>query len=274
MPPSDGNPLMTPLRLIAAVGRVARTWAGKGRELILGTRNYAGLAAQTTVRVPLIVKNFDITTNHMYTLGIESIPLVTMIAIFLGSATVTQAVYQMSGMIPFRYLGALVCKTTVTELAPVITSMVFAGRVATGIAAEIASMKGSEQIDAMNVLRLDPLRYLIVPKLVACVVMLPVLTIWAILMAFSGAAFTVAVSVDVTMYTYLSGMKLFFKAYDVYVGVGKTAVFGAIVAITGAYFGFQAKGGAEGVGNATTKAVVVSAVLILIFDFIIAVMVM
>jgi phospholipid/cholesterol/gamma-HCH transport system permease protein len=93
-------------------------------------------------------------------------------------------------------------------------------------------------------------------------------------MAFTGAAVTVAISVDVTMYTYLSGMKLFFNPNDVFIGVGKTAVFGAIVAITGAYYGFEAKGGAEGVGNATTKAVVVSAVLILVFDFIVAVLVM
>ncbi|MDR2578676.1 MAG: ABC transporter permease [Chitinispirillales bacterium] len=266
--------MIAPLRFIAFVGSFARGWAGKGRAFVLGTRHYTQLAVQTTARVPLIVKNLDITTKHMYTLGIESIPLVTMIALFLGSATVTQAVYQMSGMIPLRYLGALVCKTTVTELGPVITSMVFAGRVATGIAAEIASMKGSEQLDAMNVLRLDPIRYLIVPKMVACVVMLPVLTIWAILMAFVGSAITVAISVDVTMYTYLDGMRLFFNPWDVYMGVGKTTVFGAIVAITGAYFGLTAKGGAEGVGNATTKAVVVSAVLILIFDFIVAVMVM
>ena len=263
--------MIAPLRLIGLIGETARA---RTRAFILGTRLYSKLSVQTFSKMPLMVKNIDITTNHMYTLGIESIPLVTMIALFLGSATVTQAVYQMSGMIPFRYLGALVSKTTITELGPVITSMVFAGRVATGIAAEIASMKGSEQLDAMNVLRLDPIRYLIVPKTVACIVMLPVLTIWAILMAFVGAAVTVAISVDVTMYTYLSGMKLFFNPNDVYMGVGKTAIFGAIVAITGAYFGFQAKGGAEGVGNATTKAVVTSAVLILVFDFVVAVMVM
>ncbi|MDR0307472.1 MAG: ABC transporter permease [Chitinispirillales bacterium] len=266
--------MVAPLRLVAFIGYFARTELSKVTQLFLGVRSYSLLTAATFSKAPLLVKNIDITTRHMYTLGIESIPLVTMIAAFLGSATVTQAVYQMSGLVPLRYLGALVCKTTVTELGPVITSMVFAGRVATGIAAEIASMKGSEQLDAMNVLRLDSIRYLIVPKMVACIVMLPVLTVWAILIAFVGAGVTVAISVDVTMHTYLSGMKLFFNAYDVYVGVGKTAVFGAIVAITGAYFGFQAKGGAAGVGNATTKAVVVSAVLVLVFDFVIAVMVM
>ncbi|MDR3011747.1 MAG: ABC transporter permease [Chitinispirillales bacterium] len=266
--------MIYPLRLVASVGGAARLLAAKGYRFVLGAHQYGRLTKQTLVRFPLIVKNLNITISHMYTLGIESIPLVTMIALFLGSATVTQAVYQMSGMIPFRYLGALVCKTTVTELAPVITSMVFAGRVATGIAAEVACMKNSEQLDAMNVLRLDPIRYLIVPKTVACIVMLPVLVIWANLMAFTGAALTVALTVDVTMHTYLSGKKIFFDAIDVYVGVGKTAIFGAIVAITGAYFGFTAKGGAEGVGNATTKAVVVSAVLILVFDFVVAILVM
>ena len=263
--------MIAPLRFAAHIGSSARTELA---SLFLSVRGYAVLTVSTLSKLPLLVKNIDITIRHMYTLGIESITLVTMIALFLGSATVTQAVYQMSGMIPLRYLGALVCKTTVTELGPVITSMVFAGRVATGIAAEIASMKGSEQLDAMNVLRLDPIRYLIVPKMAACVIMLPVLTIWAIFVAFLGSAVTVAISVDVTMHTYLSGMRLFFNPMDVYVGVGKTLVFGAIVAITGAYYGFQAKGGAAGVGNATTKAVVVSAVLILVFDFVIAVLAM
>jgi len=267
--------LIAPLRFAAYIGSSARTELVKQiAALLLGVRGYTILAVSTIVKTPLLVKNIDITTKHMYTLGIESVLLVTMIAAFLGSATVTQAVYQMSGLVPLRYLGALVCKTTVTELGPVITSMVFAGRVATGIAAEIASMKGSEQLDAMSVLRLDPIRYLIVPKMVACVIMLPVLTIWAILVAFAGSALTVAISVDVTMHTYLSGMKLFFNPVDVYVGVGKTLIFGAIVAITGAYYGFQAKGGAAGVGNATTKAVVVSAVLILVFDFVVAVLAM
>ncbi|MFP4014806.1 MAG: MlaE family ABC transporter permease [Chitinispirillaceae bacterium] len=266
---------MIALRFVALVGRVVLWSLGKFRELLLSVQRYGKLTVQTFSRLHLLVKNPDITVSHMFTLGIESLPLVTVIALFLGSATVTQAVYQMSGLpVSMRYLGVLVCKTMVTELGPVITSMVFAGRVATGIAAEVGSMKGSEQLDAMAVLRLDPIRYLIVPKTVACIVMLPVLVVWAELIALAGSAFTVFISVDVSMYTYLNGMKLFFNPNDVFIGVAKTAVFGGIVAITGAHFGFEAKGGAEGVGNATTKAVIFSAVLILIFDFLIAFMAM
>jgi phospholipid/cholesterol/gamma-HCH transport system permease protein len=210
----------------------------------------------------------------MWSLGVESLPLVSVIAIFLGSETVIQAVYQMAGIVPMRYLGVLVCKSLTTELGPVITCMVVAGRVTTGIAAEIGSMKTTEQLDAMQVLRLDPIRYLIVPRIVACIIMVPVLVILGECVAFIGSIVTVALSVDMTMHEYLSGLRLFFHAQDLFIGVTKTIVFGAIIALTGAHFGFEAKGGAEGVGNATTKAVITAAVLILIFDFVIGVLVL
>lgn len=259
---------------VCKIGERGRNLASFGGGFLRSVYRYGVLAKQTISRIHLLFKNPDITISHMFNLGIESVPLVSIIALFLGSVTVTQAVYQMSGFIPMRYLGVLVCKSIVTELGPVITAMVFAGRVATGIAAEIGSMKTSEQLDAMQVLILDPIRYLIVPKTAACVIMLPVLTIWAEFLAFIGAIVTVVLTVDVTLFTYLSGLRLFFNAHDVFIGVSKTMVFGAIVAITGAHFGFEAKGGAEGVGNATTKAVVTSAVLILVFDFIIALLVL
>ncbi len=266
--------MIAPLRIIADFGSFAVSAAKGSADFLRGVQRYGKLTRITFQRMPLALKNSNITMEHMYSLGVESVPLVTVIALFLGSATVTQAVYQMSGFIPMRYLGTLVCKSIVTELGPVITSMVVAGRVATGIAAEVGSMKTSEQLDAMNVLRLDPIRYLIVPKTIACMVMLPVLVIWANFLAIVGAAITVALTVDMTMHTFYTGLRLFFDPTDVYVGILKTVVFGAIIAITGSHFGFETKGGAEGVGNATTKAVVISAVLILIFDFVIALLVL
>lgn len=239
-------------------------------EFLRSVNRYGILFFQTFARLHLLFKNPDITVSHMFNLGIESVPLISVIALFLGSETVIQSVYQMQGFAPMRYLGVLVCKSIVTELGPVITAMVFAGRVATGIAAEIGSMKGSEQLDAMQVLSLDSIRYLIVPKTAACIIMLPALAIWAEFLAILGALVTVILNVDVTAHTFLSGLQLFFNPMDVFVGIAKTMVFGATVAITGAHFGFEAKSGAEGVGNATTKAVVTSAVLILVFDFLIA----
>lgn len=243
-------------------------------EFLRSISRYGVLFTQTFSRMHLLFKNRDITASHMFNLGIESVPLVSVIAVFLGSETVIQSVYQMQGFAPMRYLGVLVCKSIVTELGPVVTAMVFAGRVATGIAAEIGSMKSSEQLDAMQVLSLDSIRYLIVPKTAACMIMLPVLAIWAEFLAIMGGLVTVIVSVDVTVSTFLDGLRLFFNPFDVLIGVAKTIVFGAIIAITGAHFGFEAKSGAEGVGNATTKAVVTSAVLILVFDFLIAFLVL
>lgn len=232
----------------------------------------AKLVADTVVRLPQFLRNPNITIEQMYSIGMTSMPLVTVTSIFVGSVTVSQAVYQFSGFIPLRYLGLAVCKSMITELAPVITAMVVSGRITTAIAAEIGSMKATEQLDAMTVLGLDSVRYLVVPKTIACTIMLPVLAIWAMLMAFAGSILTVVLTVNLTLEAYLAGLRMFFHAGDLVMGVGKTAVFGAIIALVGSFFGYQARGGAEGVGSATTKAVMLSSVLILIFDFIMAFM--
>lgn len=260
-------------QMFEKVGRMVRTlgqMAGHSLESVVA---YVSLVLITLRRLPLLVRNPDLTVTQMYMLGIESVGLVSVIAVFLGSVTVTQAIYQMSGIIPLRYLGVLVQKSVLTELGPGITSMVFAGRVATGIAAEIGSMKNSEQFDAMAVLNLDPIRYLIVPKTAACIIMVPLLVIWAELLAFFGSMVTVILTVDMTLYHFMHGLRLFFNPSDLYFGILKTTVFGAIVAITGSHFGFHVRSGAEGVGHATTQAVVTSVVLILIFDFLIALLI-
>ena len=262
------------IRFISLTGETAISLARAGARFFRNVYRFSAMTGTTFSRGHLIYRNPGLTMKQAFGLGVESLPLVSVIAVFLGSETVIQAVYQMGGIVPMRYLGVLVCKSLTTELGPVITSMVVAGRVATGIAAEIGSMKTTEQLDAMQVLRLDPVRYLIVPKTVACIIMLPVLVIWGDFIALLGSMVTVALSVDMTMHEYLSGLRLFFDAGDLYVGVIKTTVFGGIIALTGAYFGLEAKGGAEGVGNATTRAVISAAVLILIFDFIIAVLVL
>ena len=232
------------------------------------------LIYNTVLRVPLLFKNVNLTINQMYVIGVESIPLVAVTSVFVGGETVIQANFQFAGMVPLRYLGYAVSKSLVTELSPVLTAFVVSSRISTAIAAEIGSMKTSEQLDAMTCLSLDSFRYLIMPKFVACVVMLPVLVVFSELIAFIGSIITAIFFIDVTMYVYLSGLRLFFSLPDLMVGILKTTVFGAIIAITGAHFGFQSRKGARGVGEATTRAVMVSAVLILFFDFLIAFLVL
>jgi phospholipid/cholesterol/gamma-HCH transport system permease protein len=259
-------------RILRSLGWVYYALVDGGAAFLVQLSVMFALIGRTAARLPLVYRNVDISLEQMYAIGITSLPLVTVIALFVGSVTVTQAVYQFSGFIPLRYLGMAVCKTLTTELAPVILSLVVSGRITTAIAAEIGSMKATEQLDAMTILSLDSVRYLVVPKTIACTLMLPVLIIWGMLMAFAGSVVTVALSVRVTVPAYLAGLHMFFNPFDLLIGVGKTAVFGAIIALVGAYFGYQARGGAEGVGNATTRAVMLSSVLILIFDFIMAFM--
>lgn len=230
----------------------------------------AELVWKSAGRLHLFVKNLSISIEQMYIIGIESIPLVAITAVFVGGEAVIQATYQFSGYVPMRYLGMAVCKALITELCPVILSFVVSSRISTAIAAEIGSMKTTEQLDAMTCLSLDPIRYLIVPKVIACVLMMPILVIVGEFIAIIASVISAVLFVDITLYTYLLGLRLFFNATDLYIGVVKTTVFGAIIAITGSHFGFQAKRGAEGIGEATTKSVMTAAVLILIFDFIIA----
>lgn len=261
---------MIALRFIIWCGGLLYAMADGLALFLCHVSRFFGLLWAIIVRVPLLFKNTVISVEQMYAIGIESLPLVTVIAIFTGATTVTQAVYQFSGFIPMKYLGVAVCKTLITEIGPVFTSMVVAGRISTAIAAEIGSMKVNEQLDAMSCLNLDSIRYLFVPKTVACVIMVPMLVIFAESIAFVSSIFTVIFSVKVTLYVYLTGLRLFFDPSSLLIGVAKTSVFGVIIALTGCYFGLQTKGGAEGVGNSTTKAVMASCVLILVSDFIIA----
>jgi phospholipid/cholesterol/gamma-HCH transport system permease protein len=261
---------MAAIRMISTVGGLFFSLVNASGMFLVHVSRMTGLAGRIAGRIPLAAKNVGISIEQMYGIGIESLPLVSVIAIFIGATTVTQAVYQFSNFVPLKYLGLAVCKTLINEIGPVFTCMVVAGRISTGIAAEIGSMKTGEQLDAMQCLNLDPVRYLYVPKMIACMVMIPMLVIWSELISFISSIFTVLFSVHVTLFVYLSSLKLLFNPMDLILGIAKTSVFGAIIALTGCYFGLQTRGGAEGVGNSTTKAVMTSFVLILISDFLIA----
>jgi len=228
------------------------------------------LTGQIFYRFPLIFKNFDLTMKQIRIIGIGSIPLVLVTGAFVGMQTILQANFQMQGFAPMRYLGYAVSKALSTELAPVITSFVVSSRISTAVAAEVGSMKTTEQLDAMYCLSLDHIRYVILPKVVAAAIMLPVLVIFAKIIGFFASIFVANFFIDVTMHTYLEGLRLFFYAPDMLLGVAKTSIFGMIIIISGAYFGLESVKGAEGIGASTTRAVMLSAILILVFNFIMA----
>jgi len=159
----------------------------------------------------------------------------------------------------------------VIELAPVLSAIVFAGRVGAGISAELGTMRVTEQIDALESMGINPIRYLVMPRVLACVVMVPLLVCFANFIAVVGALAVSVVGVDVSSETFLNGFRNSFALGDFRNGLIKAGVFGLIIGLVGCYEGFNAGGGAQGVGRATTTSVVISSVLILVFNFIFAV---
>lgn len=220
--------------------------------------------------LPKVFRSFHLTTEQMLSMGVNSLPLVLITSIFTGAVSSVQAAYQFSDYVPMRYLGTAVGKAVIIELGPVLTALVVAGRVGAGIAAELGTMRVTEQIDALETLALDPTRYLVVPRFVSGIIMLPVLTIFSDFVALLGGLGVAVFFLNVSSHTFLNGVKLFFHPIDLFGGLFKALVFGGTIAIIGCYQGFRTRGGAEGVGRSTTRAVVLSAVLILIFDYVIA----
>jgi phospholipid/cholesterol/gamma-HCH transport system permease protein len=211
-----------------------------------------------------------LTLYQMEQIGIGSIPLVLVTSLFVGAVAAVQAAYQFQDYVPMRFLGTVVGKSVILELGPVLTALVVGGRVSASIAAELGTMKVTEQIDAMEMLAIDPIRYLVLPRLVAAVIMLPVLTILSDFLAIMGGMVVANISLDVSIATFTEGLRLFFYVEDVVSGLLKTVAFGGIMALMGCYNGFRTHGGAEGVGKSTMHAVVSSCLLILITNYFLA----
>jgi phospholipid/cholesterol/gamma-HCH transport system permease protein len=221
-------------------------------------------------RVPRSLKQRHLTLDQMLKMGIGSLPLVLVTSVFTGGVAAVQAAYQFQNYVPMRYLGMVIGKSVVIELGPVLTALVVGGRVGASIAAELGTMRVTEQIDALETLAIDPIRYLVTPRLVAGLIMLPVITVFADFIAIMGGYLVALGGLGVSTHVYFTGLKLFFHVSDVFSGLIKAVFFGAIIAMMGCYHGLRTEGGAEGVGIATTRAVVSSCLLILITDYVLA----
>jgi len=203
---------------------------------------------------------------QMARLGVASLPIALFIAAFTGIVLSLQASYTFTGTVPEYFVGTLVGKTIILELGPVLTGLALAGRVGANIAAEIGTMRVTEQIDALETLGYDPLSYLVVPRVLAGLFMFPVIVAFADAIGILGGWITALNLLDMSTPEFLRGLRLFFKPFDVQFSLIKAASFGVAVTAVGSYFGFRTMGGAEAVGHSTTQAVVVSSMLILVLD--------
>ena len=204
--------------------------------------------------------------TQMVSVGVASVPIALFIAVFTGIVLALQASYTLTGAVPIYLVGTMVGKSMILELGPVLTGLSLAGRVGASTAAEVGTMRVTEQIDALETLAYDPLAYLVVPRVLAGVLMFPVVIVLA-----SGVGIVTGWAaslwlLDMSSAEFVRGLRLFFEPFDIQFAVIKSLSFGLIVTGVGSFYGFHAKGGAGGVGVAATSAVVVSSVLILVLD--------
>jgi phospholipid/cholesterol/gamma-HCH transport system permease protein len=203
---------------------------------------------------------------QMVTVGVASVPIALFIAGFTGIVLAINASYTLTGAVPIYLVGAMVGKSMILELGPVLTGLALAGRVGASTAAEVGTMRVTEQIDALETLAYDPLAYLVVPRVIAGVVMFPAVIVLATAMGILAGWSASLTLLDMSTAEFVRGLRLFFLPWDVQYAVIKSLSFGLIVTGVGSFYGFHAKGGAGGVGVATTRAVVLSSMLILVLD--------
>lgn len=243
----------------AVVGRtVLGAAAGVGRWGVL-MRDSLRSARQVDVWGPQLL-------GQMARIGVESVPIALFIATFTGIVLALQASYTFTGAVPLYFVGTLVGKTMIMELGPVLTGLALAGRVGANIAAELGTMRVTEQIDALETLAYDPAAYLVVPRVLAGTLMFPVVTALAVSLGIVAGLVTAMGLLDMTSQEFIRGLRLFFLPWDVQFALIKSVSFGFTITSVGCFFGFTTKGGAEGVGRATTRAVVVSSMVILVLD--------
>lgn len=252
---------MTPALIapIALIGRAAQEFAA-------GFGRFGTFAARAGRSVPDIQTWGGLLGVQMARLGVASLPIALFIAAFTGIVLALQASYTFTGAVPLYFVGVLVGKTMILELGPVLTGLALAGRVGANIAAEIGTMRVTEQIDALETLAYDPLAYLVVPRVLAGILMFPVVVAFANAMGILAGWITSINLLDMSTPEFVRGLRLFFVPFDVQFSLLKASSFGLAVTAIGCFFGFSTSGGAAAVGRSTTQAVVVSAMLILVLD--------
>ncbi|MEX0965603.1 MAG: ABC transporter permease [Bacteroidia bacterium] len=214
---------------------------------------------------------FDNLIQEMNKQGVNSIGIVLVISAFMGAVTTVQTAYQLvSSLIPASVIGSVVSDSTILELAPTVTSLVLAGRIGSSIATEIGTMRVSEQIDALEVMGINSASFLVLPKIVACVIMIPLLIIIAMSVSITGGIIAGELSGIVTVNEFVYGMRDSFRTYTFVFALVKTFTFAFVISTVSAYQGYFTKGGALEVGQASTKAIVWSSLLILFFDYLLA----
>ncbi|MBF0494747.1 MAG: ABC transporter permease [Candidatus Omnitrophica bacterium] len=204
--------------------------------------------------------------QQMVFAGVQSVIIVAFISLFTGIVIAMQSAYQLKQLGAVVYVAPMVSISITRELGPVFTALVVAGRVGSAIAAELGTMKVSEQIEALETLAIDPVRFLVVPRFLGLLVMVPCLTLMANFMGIVGGLIVGVTTLDIGFHRYVLFSFDFLVWKDIWSGLVKSALFAIAIAMISCHVGLSTKGGAEGVGKSTTLSVVISFIMIIVLD--------
>lgn len=243
-------------------------------RLSLGALAHLGRISLLVVELARSVQDWRIWLPRTFTeaasIGVGSLPIVIFIAVFAGGVTAIQAGYQWQTSLPVYVLGTLITNTIVLELGPVLIGLVLAGRIGARYAAELGTMRVTEQIDALESLGRSPASHLIIPRVLASTLMVPILVVIADVIAVAAGWIGVKQVLPVTDWDFSYGARYFWRPFDGYYSIIKAVSFGLAIGLVSCYMGFNTQQGAEGVGKSTTAAIVSSSVLILLLNFLLA----
>jgi phospholipid/cholesterol/gamma-HCH transport system permease protein len=238
------------------------TFEGVGRRVLFIKEIRRALREPATY-MPLVIP-------QMRAIGVDSVPLAVMVAAFIGGVIAMQVRYELFQGIQLSIVGLSVRQIVILETGPLLTGLVIAGRVGAKMTAEIGTMRVTEQIDALETLAYDPVAYLVIPRLIAAIVMLPILVVFADVCGVLAGMFAAVIITDVQISQFMEGVRLGFDTFQVTYSLIKATLFGVAIAYLCTFEGYTASAGAEGVGKATAKAVVIASIWILVLDAITA----
>ena len=216
--------------------------------------------------------NKDALFTNMYQIGVLSLPVVALTGTFIGMVLAVQSYNQFRAFGLETQLGGVINRTMFRELGPVLAATMLAGRVGSAMAAELGTMRVTEQIDALSSMGANPIQYLVVPRFLSCLLLIPSLTIMAVFMGVVGGAAYCVFLLHIDVHHYTENAKLFVENWDLLYGIIKSIFFGAVIGLVSCYRGFHCKAGAEGVGQAATSSFVQSFVAIIVLDLFLSIL--
>ncbi|MBE0502256.1 MAG: ABC transporter permease [Desulfuromonadales bacterium] len=243
-----------------------------GRILLLSAQSLGemlSLLVETLFYFKEAFRNRAAIVAQLYEVGVGTLPIAILMSLFIGMVLALQTGSQLALLGVQEKIGTIVGLSMAKELGPVLTSLLIAGRVGSSMAAEVGAMQVYEEIDAMRTLEINPVRYLAMPRLIACLLAVPMLTVFSFLVGVTGGAVVSDINpaINVPMTVYYDVLTRSLDMAEILNGLVKATVFGGIVALVGCYVGFKTTGGARGIGRATTRSVVMSFLMIFVADY-------